>query len=456
MAKIKTNFFCQNCGHSSPKWEGKCSSCGEWNTYVEEVVSAKSSASEKPKLGASGKQFEIRSISEIEANPETRYPTPDKEFDRVLGGGLVPGSLTLIGGEPGIGKSTLLLQLALNWPKKKILYISGEESEGQIKMRAERIGIRNSECYILTETSTLKLFKQIKKLEPEVIIVDSVQTVYSELIDSTPGSVSQIRECTGEFLRFAKETNTPVILVGHITKDGSIAGPKILEHMVDTVLQFEGDRHHLYRIVRAVKNRFGSTPELGIYEMKSAGLEAVSDPSRILVPDREEALSGVAISATLEGIRPMLIETQALVSSAVYGTPQRSATGFDLRRLNMLLAVLEKRCGFNLGSKDVFLNITGGLKVDDPALDLGVICAILSSNADLPIQPDNCFAAEVGLSGEIRPVNRIEQRIEEAAKMGMKRIFISKRNADANLMKNKQIQVVAVAKVNDVFAQLFG
>lgn len=456
MAKVKTNFFCQNCGHSSPKWEGKCSSCGEWNTYVEEVVSAKSSASEKPKLGASGKQFEIRSITEIEANPETRYPTPDKEFDRVLGGGLVPGSLTLIGGEPGIGKSTLLLQLALNWPKKKILYISGEESEGQIKMRAERIGIRNSECYILTETSTLKLFKQIKKLEPEVIIVDSIQTVYSELIESTPGSVSQIRECTGEFLRFAKENDVPIILVGHITKDGSIAGPKILEHMVDTVLQFEGDRHHLYRIVRAVKNRFGSTPELGIYEMKSAGLEAVSDPSRILVPDREEALSGVAISATLEGIRPMLIETQALVSSAVYGTPQRSATGFDIRRLNMLLAVLEKRCGFNLGSKDVFLNITGGLKVDDPALDLGVICAILSSNADLPIQPDNCFAAEVGLSGEIRPVNRIEQRIEEAAKMGMKRIFISKRNADANVMKNKQIQVVAVAKVNDVFAQLFG
>lgn len=456
MAKVKTNFFCQNCGHSSPKWEGKCTSCGEWNTYVEEVVSAKSFTVEKPKLGASGKQFEIRSISEIEANPETRYPTPDKEFDRVLGGGLVPGSLTLIGGEPGIGKSTLLLQLALNWPKKKILYISGEESEGQIKMRAERIGIRNSECYILTETSTLKLFKQIKKLEPDVIIVDSIQTVYSDLIESTPGSVSQIRECTGEFLRFAKETDTPVILVGHITKDGSIAGPKILEHMVDTVLQFEGDRHHLYRIVRAVKNRFGSTPELGIYEMKSAGLEAVSDPSRILVPDREEALSGVAISATLEGIRPMLIETQALVSSAVYGTPQRSATGFDIRRLNMLLAVLEKRCGFNLGSKDVFLNITGGLKVDDPALDLGVICAILSSNADLPIQPDNCFAAEVGLSGEIRPVNRIEQRIEEAAKMGMKRIFISKRNADANVMNNKQIQVVAVAKVNDVFAQLFG
>ncbi|MGB1319245.1 MAG: DNA repair protein RadA, partial [Flavobacteriales bacterium] len=339
----KTNFFCQNCGHSSPKWEGKCSSCNEWNTYVEEVVSTKSVSTQKPKLGASGKQFEIRSITEIEANPEVRFKTPDLEFDRVLGGGLVPGSLTLIGGEPGIGKSTLLLQLALQWKGKKILYISGEESEGQIRMRAERIGIQNSECFILTETSTLKLFKQIKKLNPEVIVVDSIQTVHSDLIESTPGSVSQIRECTGEFLRFAKETDTPVILVGHITKDGSIAGPKILEHMVDTVLQFEGDRHHLYRIVRAVKNRFGSTPELGIYEMKSAGLEAVSDPSRILVPDREEPLSGVAISATLEGIRPMLIESQALVSSAVYGTPQRSSTGYDLRRLNMLLAVLEKR-----------------------------------------------------------------------------------------------------------------
>lgn len=456
MAKVKTNFFCQNCGHSSPIWEGKCSSCGEWNTYVEEVVSTKSSSAKQTKLGASGIEFEIKSISEIEANPEIRLKTPDKEFDRVLGGGLVPGSLTLIGGEPGIGKSTLLLQLSLQWADKKILYISGEESEGQIRMRAERIGIKNSECFILTETSTIKLFKQIKKLQPEIIVVDSIQTVHSDLIESTPGSVSQIRECTGEFLRFAKETDTPVILVGHITKDGSIAGPKILEHMVDTVLQFEGDRHHLYRIVRAIKNRFGSTPELGIYEMKTSGLEAVSDPSRILVPDREEPLSGVAISATLEGIRPMLIESQALVSSAVYGTPQRSCTGFDLRRLNMLLAVLEKRCGFNLGNKDVFLNITGGLKVDDPALDLGVICAILSSNADLAISPRICFAAEVGLSGEIRPVNRIEQRIEEAAKMGIKRIFISKRNADKNARNYSDIQVVPVAKVSDVFAQLFG
>ncbi len=455
MAKTKTSFFCQNCGNSSPKWVGKCSACNEWNTFVEEVVPT-GKESGRSKLGSSGKQYEIKSISEIEANPETRYQTPDSEFNRVLGGGVVPGSVTLIGGEPGIGKSTLLLQLALKWTDKKILYISGEESEGQIRLRAERIGINNSECFILTETSTIKLFKQIKKLTPDVIIVDSIQTVHSDLIESTPGSVSQIRECTGEFIRFAKESNTPVILVGHITKDGSIAGPKILEHMVDTVLQFEGDRHYLYRIVRAIKNRFGSTPELGIYEMKSAGLEAVSDPSRILVPEREEALSGVSISATLEGIRPILIETQALVSSAVYGTPQRSATGFDLRRLNMLLAVLEKRCGFQLGNKDVFLNITGGLKVDDPALDLGLTCAILSSNADLPIATDTCFAAEVGLSGEIRPVSRIEHRVEEAAKMGMKRIFISKRNADSNLNKNTTIKVIAVAKVNDVFSHLFG
>ncbi|MDP6908805.1 MAG: DNA repair protein RadA [Flavobacteriales bacterium] len=455
MAKTKTSFFCQNCGNSSPKWVGKCTACNEWNTLVEEVVST-SKESGKSKLGSSGKQYKIRSISEIEANPETRYQSPDTEFNRVLGGGLVPGSVTLIGGEPGIGKSTLLLQLALKWTNQKILYISGEESEGQIKLRAERIGINNAECFILTETSTITLFKQIKKHKPDVIIVDSIQTVHSELIESTPGSVSQIRECTGEFIRFAKESNTPIILVGHITKDGSIAGPKILEHMVDTVLQFEGDRHYLYRIVRAVKNRFGSTPELGIYEMKSTGLEAVSDPSRILVPQREEALSGVSISSTLEGIRPILIETQALVSSAVYGTPQRSATGFDLRRLNMLLAVLEKRCGFQLGNKDVFLNITGGLKVDDPALDLGLICAILSSNADLPIPTDTCFAAEVGLSGEIRPVSRIEHRVEEAAKMGMKRIFISKRNADANPNKTSSIKVIPVAKVNDVFAHLFG
>jgi DNA repair protein RadA/Sms len=451
MIKARTDFLCQSCGYNSPKWVGKCPSCGEWNTFAEEVVS-------KPKAALASRVSDTkplpRNISEIAHLSEARLISPDAEFNRTVGGGIVPGSVTLIGGEPGIGKSTLLLQLALYWKGLHVLYVSGEESEQQIRMRAERVGIRNSECVILTETSTTLLFKHFKQVKPELIIIDSIQTVYSELIDSTPGSVSQIRECTGEFVRFAKETGTPIILVGHITKDGSIAGPKILEHMVDTVLQFEGDRHYLFRIVRAIKNRFGSTPELGIYEMNNTGLEAVSDPSRILVPDRDEQLSGVSISAMLEGIRPMLIETQSLVSSAVYGTPQRSATGFDLRRMNMLLAVLEKRCGFNLGAKDVFLNITGGMKVDDPALDLGVICAMLSSNADLPIPVGSCFAGEVGLSGEIRPVSRIEQRIDEAAKMGMKQIFVSDRNPINTT--NKAIRVIQVGKVSEVFAHLFG
>jgi DNA repair protein RadA/Sms len=449
MAKARTSFLCRSCGYDSPKWVGKCPSCGEWNTLAEEVVPATSS---KGLSRASDSRPVPKFVSEIDYTHEQRLISPDNEFNRTVGGGIVKGSVTLIGGEPGIGKSTLLLQLALHWQGLKVLYVSGEESEQQIRMRAERVGIRNSNCVILTETSTTLLFKHFKLVQPELIIIDSVQTVFSELIESTPGSVSQIRECTGEFVRYAKETGTPIILVGHITKDGSIAGPKILEHMVDTVLQFEGDRHYLFRIVRAVKNRFGSTPELGIYEMRNDGLEAVSDPSRILAPDRGEPLSGVAVSAMLEGIRPMLIETQALVSSAVYGTPQRSATGFDLRRLNMLLAVLEKRCGFNLGSKDVFLNITGGMRVDDPAIDLGVICAILSSNADLPIPSGTCFIGEVGLSGEIRPVNRLEQRIDEATKMGMERIFIPERSA----IKSKGVALVPVSKVQEVFAHLFG
>jgi len=451
MSKARTSFLCQNCGYSSPKWVGKCPSCGEWNTLVEEVVS-------RPKATLASRVSDAkpvpRIISEIEHAEEQRLFSPDTEFNRTVGGGIVKGSVTLIGGEPGIGKSTLLLQLALHWQGLKVLYVSGEESEQQIRMRAQRVGIGNSECVILTETSTTLLFKHFRQVRPDLVIIDSIQTVYSELIDSTPGSVSQIRECTGEFVRFAKETGTPVILVGHITKDGSIAGPKILEHMVDTVLQFEGDRHYLFRIVRAIKNRFGSTPELGIYEMEAAGLKAVSDPSRLLVPDRDEQLSGVSISAMVEGVRPMLIETQALVSSAVYGTPQRSATGFDLRRLNMLLAVLEKRCGFNLGTKDVFLNITGGMRVDDPAIDLGVICAILSSNADLPIPAGTCFAGEVGLSGEIRPVNRVEQRIDEAAKMGMTQIFVSDRSPMNSTAKG--IRIVQVGKVQEVFAHLFG
>jgi DNA repair protein RadA/Sms len=374
----------------------------------------------------------------------------------VLGGGLVPGSLTLLGGEPGIGKSTLLLQLAINLKNKKILYISGEESEQQVRMRAERIGKLQSECYILTETSTQQIFKQIEALQPQIVIVDSIQTLYSAIYESAPGTVSQIRGCAGELLRFAKETATPVLLIGHITKDGTIAGPKVLEHMVDTVLQFEGDRHHVYRIVRAAKNRFGSTAELGIYEMQGAGLAEVANPSQLLLSQRDALLSGTAVACTLEGVRPFLIETQALVSSAVYGTPQRTTTGFDMRRLHILLAVLEKRCGFKLGIKDVFLNIAGGIRVEDPAIDLAIICAILSSSEDLPIDPYVCFAGEVGLTGEIRPVNRIEPRIREAARLGFKKIFVSRYNLQGLEIKQESgIQVIGVGKVEEVFEQLF-
>ena len=383
--------------------------------------------------------------------------TGDQELDRVLGGGLVPGSVTLIGGEPGIGKSTLMLQLALNVQGKKVLYISGEESEQQIKMRAQRItGEPKADCYILTETSTQNIFKQIEVLEPEIVIVDSIQTLHSAHIDSTPGSVSQVRECTAELLRFAKETDTPVFLIGHITKDGAIAGPKILEHMVDTVLQFEGDRHHIYRILRSIKNRFGAAAELGIYAMNNTGLREVSNPSEILLSQRDEELSGISISATLEGARPMLIETQALVSTAAYGTPQRSATGFDTRRMNMLLAVLEKRCGFKLSTRDVFLNIAGGIKVEDPAIDLAVVVAMISSHEDIPVSSKNCFAAEVGLSGEIRAVNRIDQRIMESERLGFDKIFISRYNLKGLVMEKYKIEVVGITKIEDVFAILFG
>lgn len=383
--------------------------------------------------------------------------TSDQELDRVLGGGLVTGSVTLIGGEPGIGKSTLMLQLALNIENKKVLYISGEESEQQIKMRAERItSTPRADCYILTETSTQNIFKQIEILEPEIIIVDSIQTLHSAHIDSTPGSVSQVRECTAELLRFAKETDTPVFLIGHITKDGAIAGPKILEHMVDTVLQFEGDRHHVYRILRSIKNRFGAAAEMGIYAMNSTGLREVSNPSEILLSQRDEELSGIAISATLEGARPMLIETQALVSIAAYGTPQRSATGFDTRRMNMLLAVLEKRCGFKLSTRDVFLNIAGGIKVEDPAIDLAIIVAIISSHEDIPVSSKHCFAAEVGLSGEIRAVNRIDQRILEAQKLGFDKIFVSKFNLKGLVMEKYSIEVIGISKIEDVLSILFG
>ncbi|MEM9024809.1 MAG: DNA repair protein RadA, partial [Bacteroidota bacterium] len=384
-----------------------------------------------------------------------RLSVPDAELHRVLGGGLVPGSLVLVGGEPGIGKSTLMLQVALQLADTKILYVSGEESEQQIRMRAERIGAQNPECYILTETSVQNIFLQIDQVQPDLLVIDSVQTLHTATVESSPGSVSQIRESAGELLRYAKESGTPVFLIGHITKEGQLAGPKVLEHMVDAVLQFEGDRNHLYRLLRATKNRFGSTNELGIYEMQGSGLREVSNPSEILISNRDKSLSGIAITATMEGLRPLLIETQALVSSAAYGTPQRSSTGFDLRRLNMLLAVLEKRCGFRLGAKDVFLNIAGGIRVDDPATDLAVVCAVLSSNADIPIDPNICFAAEVGLSGEIRAVNRIDQRISEAEKLGFERIFISHYNLKGLDVKQYNIAVVAVKRIGEVFAELF-
>jgi DNA repair protein RadA/Sms len=456
MAKVKTSFFCQNCGAQSAKWVGKCPSCGEWNTYVEEIVQKK----DDTRVQGFGTRSTQRApkpvkLGEITATEETRIPVYDKELSRVLGGGLVPGSLILFGGEPGIGKSTLMLQLATNIKNLRVLYISGEESEEQIKMRAERIGIKNPDCFILTETNTQNIFQQVAQIEPQLMIVDSIQTLHTAHIESSPGSVSQVRECAAELLRFAKESNVPVFLIGHITKEGSLAGPKVLEHMVDTVLQFEGDRNHVYRLLRTTKNRFGSTNELGIYEMQGSGLREVSNPSEILITTREEPVSGVSIAVLMEGLRPMLIETQALVSSAAYGTPQRSSTGFDLRRLAMLLAVLEKRCGFRLGAKDVFLNIAGGLKVEDPGIDLAVVCAVLSSNADIPIPPGVCFAAEVGLSGEIRPVNRIEQRIAEAEKLGFNEIYLSKYHKGLKA-GNYGIRLNMVGKIEEVFAGLFG
>jgi len=453
--KVKTTFFCQNCGAQFPKWVGKCSSCNEWNTISEEIVSKPAPNDVKAtfniKRTSKPQQLEYIKLSDI-----PRIKLPGTELNRVLGGGLVPGSLVLFGGDPGIGKSTLMLQMSLRLKGHKILYVSGEESEQQIKMRADRIGNKNLDCFILTETSTQNIFLHIKELQPEVLVIDSIQTLHTATIDSSPGSISQIRECTAELMRYAKETNTPVFLVGHITKDGNIAGPKILEHMVDVVLQFEGDRNHIYRLLRSIKNRFGSTNELGIYEMYGAGLREVDNPSEILLSSKEEQLSGSAIAATMEGNRPLLIEIQALVSSAAYGTPQRSTTGFDSRRLNMLLAVLEKRCGFRLGTKDVFLNIAGGLRIDDPSIDLAVISAVLSSNENMPIDAKNCFAAEVGLSGEIRPISRIDQRIMEAEKLGFDKIFVSKYNQKGLNIKNHQIEIVFVSKVEEVFSHLFG
>ncbi len=453
MAKTKTSFFCQNCGSQFAKWQGQCTSCKEWNTIAEEIIQKAEKVSWKTSEVKTQRASKPQKISEIEATSEARLNTKNKELNRVLGGGLVPGSLTLLGGEPGIGKSTLMLQIALQLPYKT-LYVSGEESAQQIKMRAERIHPDSNHCYILTETKTQHIFRQIEENKPDIVVIDSIQTLHSDYIESSPGSISQIRECTTELITFAKETATPVILIGHITKDGNIAGPKILEHMVDTVLQFEGDRNHVYRILRAQKNRFGSTNELGIYEMQGNGLREVDNPSEILISKNKEDLSGTTIAATLEGMRPLMIEIQALVSSAVYGTPQRSTTGFNAKRLNMLLAVLEKRAGFKLGAKDVFLNVTGGISVDDPAIDLAVVAAVLSSNIDIAIDKTMCFAAEIGLAGEVRPVTRIDQRIMEAEKLGFTSIIISKH---CKLPKmNYKINIIGVSKVHDVVRHLFG
>ena len=453
MSKIKTTFFCQNCGTSYAKWQGQCNACKEWNTIAEEIIQKEEKKSWNPTQTESKRTIKPLKIHEIDSTEEIRMDTRDGELNRVLGGGIVPGSLILLGGEPGIGKSTLLLQISLKLPYRT-LYVSGEESQKQIKMRAERINPLSDNCYILTETKTQNIFKQIEAIEPEIIIIDSIQTLHTDYIESSPGSISQIRETTAELIKFAKETNIPVILIGHITKDGTIAGPKILEHMVDTVLQFEGDRNHIYRILRSLKNRFGSTAELGIYEMLGSGLREVSNPSEILISHKEEQLSGTAIASTLEGMRPLMIEIQALVSTAVYGTPQRSTTGYNAKRLNMILAVLEKRAGFRLGAKDVFLNVTGGISVDDPAIDLAVVAAILSSNEDIPVDKDFCFAGEVGLSGEIRPVNRVDQRIQEAEKLGFSAIFVSKYNKIS--LKKTVIKVRLVSKIEDIVEELFG
>ena len=468
MSKVKTAFFCQNCGYESVKWLGQCPSCARWNSFVEEIIQKQDAKTNGWKNYDTNKRInKTVALNEITSSEENRLITPDTELDRVLGGGIVAGSIVLIAGEPGIGKSTLFLQNGLALKDIIVLYVSGEESEQQIKMRAERLNTdpligQGENFYLLTETSTQVIFQEIKKLKPGLVIVDSIQTLQTPFIDSSPGSISQIKESAAEFQRFAKDTNTPVFLIGHITKDGTIAGPKILEHMVDTVLQFEGDRHYAYRILRTLKNRFGSTAELGIYEMTDTGMKGVANPSEILIAQKEDQLSGIAIAATIEGIRPLLIEVQALVTQSVYGTPQRTVTGFDLRRLQLLLAVLEKRGGFHFGIKDVFLNIAGGIKVEDPSTDLAVLCALLSSYEDSPMQQHICFAGEVGLSGEIRAVNRIEQRIAEAEKLGFEKIIVSKYNLPAGRQGQKglarqkfNIEVVTMGRVDEVYKYLF-
>ena len=451
MSKQKSAFFCSNCGAESTKWVGKCTSCGEWNTYIEEPVI-------KIKKSVYGKTREAvipKLVSEISISPEPRLNSKSVELNRVLGGGIVPGSVILIGGEPGIGKSTLMLQFSLRVNSYKILYVSGEESEQQLKLRAERIGGKGENCYMYCESNLDNILLQIDKLNPDIIIIDSIQTVQSERVELSPGSIVQVRECTGAFIKYAKENNKPFFLIGHINKEGSIAGPKVLEHMVDTVLAFEGDLNNLYRILRATKNRFGSTSEIGIFEMQSTGLKEVSNPSDVLLSHTDEILSGTVVASTLEGIRPILIEVQALVSSAAYGNPQRSSTGFDTRRLSMLLAVLEKRAGFKLSAKDVFLNIAGGIKVSDPAIDLAVIAAVLSSDLDHPVSKSLCIAGEIGLTGEIRPVSRIEQRISEAQKLGFKKMLISKYGLKGIALSKYSIQILPVSKVEEAFKVLF-
>ncbi len=457
MAKIKSTFYCQSCGYESAKWLGKCPSCSSWNTFAEELISKdEGSKNEWRQENGRTRAPKAKTLLEVETSEDIRVQAADQELNRVLGGGIVPGSLILIGGEPGIGKSTLMLQVGLQLKSQRVLYVSGEESEQQIKMRAQRLGSESQTFYVLTETNTKSIFQAIESIEPTVVIIDSIQTLFSGQLDSGAGSIGQVRQCTAELMKFAKETNTPVFLIGHITKDGMLAGPKVLEHMVDTVLQFEGDRHLAYRILRTTKNRFGSTSEIGIYEMLGTGLREVSNPSEILISQKDGKLSGATIGATIEGNRPLLIEIQSLVSPASYGTPQRTPTGFDQKRLNMLLAVLEKRCGFRMGTQDVFLNMAGGIRVEDPAIDLAICISIISSMEEIPVSDKICFAAEVGLGGEMRAVNKIEQRISEAEKLGFEEIYISKYNQKGLEGKNSKITVKSFGKLTEVFEDLFG